>query len=722
MDQETFANHISKLSKNHFDIACRMLLSDILNLSIINVDGKNDGGTDFSSFKTNGLRDPVAYQITTQKTDIEKKIWKDAKKSIDKLGITKFFFMCSSSVSEIELRKIEFEISQTFGIQVLCYDAKIIAGFILDKGLANVFLTKTNGLTHIKNIKSFHSYQESALYSYSVISSDSRKFKESIYDDTILFVLYHTKKAMITDVRIEVANLLNYPIDNFDLLIKSRVDSLMSKGKIITSDGYYYLDDKAKQDVEIRILLYENELNNLVSAQADILSEFKVEWDDTDLKNISYYIVSVYIQKQLENLKQVKVTMSFHPVFSNFSFNSVTEISSYLINNKQMGKPEAEKAVELIVENASTHPLITKLTRSAMFLALQSDSPSYSAVILGANRWSECNIIVEPSIAIPYICYSLFQNIANSKNKTAIQSVQRAIELDCKLFLPFFYIKECAGHLLEAKKYINIDFSKNEMQYSNNVFVSCYFYMKNNNFNAPDTLLDYLSVFSSSIRTEQSDYQQWVRSIMTDIQSILNRANIEFLNTPLYGHEECKVIEQNYSYYLLESKTDKRPHLIQHDIYALQYTNESILNYKEIWAILTYDNTLIKFGGQDWYKGWILSPLNFLDITQSNRKLSETNFVSLLHTFATFSERTLSLGARIMDKFIAYSSKEMQNWEYKQEVEVFKKQMIEEYSAFDSDISNDIDTKIEDFLKRHNIKLHTDGEEELSSEYISPVG
>jgi hypothetical protein len=89
-----------------------------------------------------------------------------------------------------------------------------------------------------------------------------------------------------------------------------------------------------------------------------------------------------------------------------------------------------------------------------------------------------------------------------------------------------------------------------------------------------------------------------------------------------------------------------------------------MLNNKEIWVILTYDNTLIKFGEQDWYKGWILSPLNFLDFTQTNRKLSETNFISLLHTFATFSERTLSLGARIMDRFIAYSSSVVQSWAF----------------------------------------------------------
>ena len=98
MDQETFANHISKLGKNYFDIACKMLLTEILNLTVINVDGKNDGGTDFSSFSANGLRNSVAYQITTQKKVIEKKIWKDARKNIEKIGASRFFYVFSRNI------------------------------------------------------------------------------------------------------------------------------------------------------------------------------------------------------------------------------------------------------------------------------------------------------------------------------------------------------------------------------------------------------------------------------------------------------------------------------------------------------------------------------------------------------------------------------------------------------------------------------------------------
>ena len=77
MDKETLANHISRLGKRDFEIACRLILHDIFNLIAVNVDGANDGGTDFAVFNSEGNRTKAAYQITTQKTDIRNKAYQN---------------------------------------------------------------------------------------------------------------------------------------------------------------------------------------------------------------------------------------------------------------------------------------------------------------------------------------------------------------------------------------------------------------------------------------------------------------------------------------------------------------------------------------------------------------------------------------------------------------------------------------------------------------------
>lgn len=92
MEQQTLANHISKLGKHDFDIVCQIILCDIFGKKAINIDGTNDGGTDMTSFNQNASQEKIAYQITTQKKGVESKLVNDGKRAIEKLSVTKYFF------------------------------------------------------------------------------------------------------------------------------------------------------------------------------------------------------------------------------------------------------------------------------------------------------------------------------------------------------------------------------------------------------------------------------------------------------------------------------------------------------------------------------------------------------------------------------------------------------------------------------------------------------
>ena len=120
MDIETLTNHISGLSKHYFDNACRIVLNDVFNLNAINVDGKSDGGSDFVAFSKIGERINVGYQITTQKSAIKLKAYKDAKKAIEKLNVSRFYFFTTFNLDEIETRKIESLISIDLNIPTTC--------------------------------------------------------------------------------------------------------------------------------------------------------------------------------------------------------------------------------------------------------------------------------------------------------------------------------------------------------------------------------------------------------------------------------------------------------------------------------------------------------------------------------------------------------------------------------------------------------------------------
>ena len=720
MDVETLTNHITHLGKSDFNIACNIILKDILNFHPINVDGKGDGGTDFASFSDDGSRLPVAYQVTTQKTDIKNKAWKDAKKSLEKLQVKRYFFFTTQIISEIDLRKTEQSINNDLGLSASFYDAKTIAGFLISEKCVYKFLNETDMLLTANNVKSFVDYKEMALHSYTLLSEDSKKFKEHIYDDTILFILSHRDQISIEEISKECLNILVIDED-VNSIITRRIDSLRVKGKIrVLKDKSICITQDAKEEFYTRRLLYERELQNLLSAQADLLSEYKISWTEKDSKKISGWLVQSFINSQLELLRETKATFVTHPIFANMDTNSIEKIKQYLVSDKKLEKKDVETVVFKLVQMASTHPLISKLTRSAVYLGLKGQSPISAAKALGANRWSEFSVLIEPTVAIPYICEKLFSGAINKRAEFAIRAIERAIKLDSKLYIPFFYINECAGHLLEARKYYGITLDEKELQYSSNAFVANYYYKKIAGIKVPDDFLEYLAIFSSAIKTEQSNIRDWVRSIMTDIQSILNKSEIEFVTLPQYEHEDYKEIEIEYSYIMTDLNVNKPTRLVNNDISAIKYTSEESANGHK-WLIITYDRTMFAIGKKDFYKGWITSPHKYLDLTHVNKSLTNDQFVSLLHTVASFSEQTLSIGARIMDKIILYASKEMQDWEFKQEVDRFKKEALDSIEQFDDENIALIDKKTDKFLEHHGIKTFAKNEEIIYENGLPPA-
>lgn len=110
-----------------------------------------------------------------------------------------------------------------------------------------------------------------------------------------------------------------------------------------------------------------------------------------------------------------------------------------------------------------------------------------------------------------------------------------------------------------------------------------------------------------------------------------------------------------------------------------------------------------------------------IEISELSKPMSESKLLSLVHSVATFSEKTLSLGARIMDKLITLSSKDIQNWELKVEIDKFKKETIEALNIEDPEVYNIIDTKTIEFINKHglNIKEGEDNEE-IDNDDVNP--
>jgi hypothetical protein len=717
MDQETLVNHIKNLSETYFNVACGIVLKDYFNVNAINVDGSNDGGADFITVGTGGERTNDVYQLTTQKDKVPEKLGKDVKKAVEKLNAKRFYFLTSHNTSEVISRKLEHQYSSELGIPVTFYSARHIAGFLLEDDLLNKFLDKVD-YPLPRSFKTSPDYKEMALHGYSVMSEDSKGMRQGIYDDTILFIL--SEQDALTDDEIveNVIKFLHLPAEK-EINIKERIGALFAKGAIErTVPKAIRLSQSSVNDVLSRKRIYEQELMDLSAAQTDIMRrDFGIDWTLTHSREVSIFIADAYILQQMELLEDIKAKIAIEPILRRKSADKDL-IRGYIQHETGLTNAMATKAAYELVENASNHPLITKLARASVYVALEGRSPIASAKSLGASRWSDFSIMVEPSVVIPWICAQLYSGDANIFFKSSKSAVTRALKLDAKLFIPYYYINECASHLLRARNYTLFDYEdyQEELQHSPNAFIAHYYALKKIGVKIPGSILEYLKTFSPAVQTEKQDWKSWARSIMPDIQSILTKSGVNFVEIPFYNPEDCANFQQEYTHYLSNRHQQKSRFLMDHDIWALQFTHSETQLGSSHWAILTFDKAMIKVGAGANYAGWIVTPDRFLDITSTNQNISDIQYTSLIHSLAISSDRTLALGARIIDRVVTLASDKLQNWEFKNEFDAFRKNLISEYDLEAINSAQEIDVKVDEFLLAKGVVPLEDLENKEDSE------
>ena len=209
-------------------------------------------------------------------------------------------------------------------------------------------------------------------------------------------------------------------------------------------------------DVNLRKSLYERELENLSAAQTDLFQEYNIAWTKEDSKQASVWLANAYIVQQISILKQgqskynVQLTI-WHKKIKEVSINlkiTLKKISMFLWNTW----------ISLLTKCFKWHLTILfnckKLHEHPYILHWKERIPLSASKTLGANRWSDIKMMIEPTIGIPYLCSQLYQG----KKSIVISIMQSRASNERKswVFLCTFLLlphqKECAGHLHMARK------------------------------------------------------------------------------------------------------------------------------------------------------------------------------------------------------------------------------------------------------------------------------
>ena len=697
MDRESLTLTINGFNKKKFEETAKIVLQEVLGINAVNEDSLI-----MKKGEQKKISDPILYHLSIDKQAIiNSKLLRD---KIDTYKIKKIFIFFKYNLTDAELLKKNLLFENEYGISVNCMCSRTLAEFVIESKLENKLFCDGTNYRQINS--SDIDYLTAAFHSMTIASADVNDLKGKVYDDAILFKVSSNIYENKEDLTKEVLDFLKLPAEKGEIIIK-RIDSLLSKGQMLKEPTGFVLLSSVEKDIEARKKAYLSELNTLTSAQVDLMrTDYDIDWNEEDSKKIATLLAFSAIDNQIRILREVGTEID-HAIFR-MAKDSDKKILKYLQEEKGLEEEKAIEAIENLAQIAATHPLIIKITRACVYLALEGSNPLSAARSLGANKWADFCVMLEPTVAIPYICSQLYKGEVTKSFEKSINSVKRAIELTSKVVIPYSYINECAGHLLAARNYQNLDLDPDEMTYSSNAFVSNYYSLSKAGVKLPPSFMEYLETFSVAIRIEKTNKKAWVREIMTDLTSLLLKGHVIQENTPFYKDDDLKDYENEYSHFLSEKNKEKPGHLIHHDTIALKYTNDRVSVYNEHWIILSYDSILTKVGNQSFYKGWICSPSRFLEITNISQPLSETQMVSVLHSIASFSERTLAIGAKIMDRIVRYASSEMQNWEFKRDLDKFKKEMKDTFNKTNEDLDKELITRTDNFLKTKGISVDED--------------
>lgn len=714
MEQATIAKHIKSLGKRDFDAVVTLLLSQVFKLTATDVDGAGDAGSDMRCFVTK--RNQLAWASTAIQKTVTSQSWKqkalnDAANSVQNLQATQFYFLTSRGHQSGDLRGVESEIQTEYGIGATCLGANEIAGLIHDHGLVREFAEAIELPLDVP-VRSRPDRQEMLLHAFASLSDERKELQVGVYDDALLITVFESETKLPRNLLVEqAAELLGLSRGSLDSLDK-RVDSLLSRARLVKVNGYIELSPNDALDLRTSAGMYVKELELLASAQQQLLSDLGVaEWSNEKSKQTAVLLSRYFVQNQLQIAERASLPFT-KMAMSRQLGDPESELLS-LLKRAGLDFDPAKDAIRKLVDLGSSRPLIQKLTRAVTYVAAEGRSIAQACRALGAAKWSEVIVTLDASVAIPYLCSCLFAPTKGRFSIGANECLRTLRSMNARLVMPFFYINETAAHLLLALNTPEGEQYARAAEHSQNGFVAHYFQLRNSGAKVPDTLREFISVFSTMAVKSNGDRRERARLIMPDIQAVLRDYGVDFESIQIFKEESAgyrtyrKPAEESFVHLLNEQQRSRRQNLISHDVNVLAYARKRVVEDGEARMCVTWDRTMIAVAAEIGESGWIVTPNEASDLVQSSVDFSDMRLTSLAHALAKVARTPDEIGASILDRIAYLSSSKLQEWEFRQRFHAFYASVMDRIAKAPQSTTW-VDTEVEKFLAEYQAKPEQD--------------
>ncbi|HTU35959.1 MAG TPA: restriction endonuclease [Candidatus Acidoferrum sp.] len=668
MRYELVANLIEAMEFSQFREFARQCILQ-RGYKAVQSDGWSDGGRDIRIYNAEGrVSRRIAFQCSVE-WDWKPKLLEDIVKAKTKLGCDDFTYVTNRRIGDAVFDPVVQYALTEEGVHLNKIDKQDLAAQVLDTGSIAWFV-QFLGMPSEATVATPASLRTEVADAFVLFSDDANDFRDRIAEHAIMVGILRRGPMARDSLFAAAAEIMDYNDEN---RVNGSIDRLQQDGQLVYEDEKFRLSAKTTDRYNSAQTLADADRFAYRAALRECLREYVTPETDLEgavaqIEELLGSIVRRYADYQVAILKDDR---SANDIYQRY----VRHVQRIEAAVHEAGVPlsQVKPAISKINAVAQGHPVVTRLVAGEIFRELVPCARS--ALLNALGRVQGVQVVLEPTVVIPLLCYKLYEDAAGNRHLRAARWLfQRAAALGVAFSVPDVYVEECAVHLVNAGRYTNILYKTppEELEYSENAFVAFYAALASQTESAPQ-FKNFLELFGFE---PTGDFEARVANVTARIRRILRSYNISEAAVQSYRVDTHvrRVAEQDLGHIYHRQQIDKPPVLIRHDTLVLAYMRDRAQKGDNAMLLATWDTTLQAACREDQYDWWCMDPLHAGDlmalVERGGRGALGVD-VALL-----FDDVHLQLASRVWDTIVRIEKDKMFDADLMAKATKFRKELL----------------------------------------------
>lgn len=641
-------------------------------------DGVGDAGNDVSLWRVGPNPEPVAVQLSVQRSGWQSKVRQDAQRAKDLLGYQQFVYVTSRRVAATVATPLIEELWSRQAVSLRIIDSQALASkfhiegrsrdLIRTLGLADAAGGYEQGTT--KNLRA------DLAYAYAFFGTDVSTFRQTGLQRSIVACIVGSKDPVARGaVTSAVAKALRLGKGR-ERLVAVEIDRMLQKRDVRINDGVLvaapHLVDAHKASRTIRNYQWQ-QLRKAVESRlgASGLTGRRLEKASAAVNNAAGALMmnaasvaakameyagdvgpaKTQVRRQLQRVERALITEGIEP-----------------------GK--APTLVAELAEQIATSELGQTLLAGDLFLSLLAMDSTAFLNALGGHE--ELEVFLDASVAIPMLASLLYEPHDEHFFRAAHFVYEQAATNGFRLSLPLDYLEEAASHLLDAFDRYQPLLDDPDLRFSKNAFVAHYLALKYEH-KYDGSFMTYVQSFGLRASDGKTrDFAAERNWIMGRMRTLFGRYGISVAEPGQVARQALGAAQEAIAYTARELGLDRSGLLLAHDARAVADISARAAAGQHAVIFCTWDRLHLRLrtagGAVEWNA---LTPAMLADLFALLGSSEDELVVGATDIALEFGDAEARRGAEIWDELVRIEQAPFYDAELLRQAQAFKSSYVD---------------------------------------------